>query len=100
MCSVVNKNKKVTHVHLKLGCQCAVLERKEWLPIVKRALDFQLSTCRFRSRYHYGPLVLNQWIFALVLTLIVPIFYSSLYILRFSIAPKCTNSFIVKLKDI
>lgn len=34
------KKKKVTHVILKVHCKCSVLERKEWLPAVNKALDF------------------------------------------------------------
>ena len=85
--------KRLTHAIIKLCCKHSVLEREEWLPIMN---GLQLDTYRFSFRY-YVCLVRNQWIFALILICIVPVFSSSFYLLRFSITPGGTNSVIGKI---
>ena len=85
--------KKLTHAIIKPCCKHSVLERKEWLPIMN---GLQLDIFRFSFRYHVC-LVMNQWIFALILIFIVPIFSRSFYLLRFSITPGGTNSVIGKI---
>ena len=87
------KKKKLTHAIIKPCCKHSVLKREEWLAIMN---GLQLDIFRFSFRYHVC-LVTNQWIFALILIFIVPIFSSSFYLLRFSITPGGTNSVIGKI---